>query len=199
MDMKTDLTALNVFKALSDETRLRIIGALSEKEMYAELLAERLGLTAATVSFHMKKLYAAGIVSQRREQYYTVYTLKKDLFAMTVGSIINGSADKQRPAEQAEEQYRKKVLRAFMPCGVCETLPAQIKKRMIVLEEMISRFEDGKAYTEQQVNDIIYTVHADYCTVRRMFVGLGWMERDHGIYTVHRPTGDGRQAEDSSN
>ncbi len=199
MDMKTDLGALNVFKALADETRLRIISALAEKEMYAELLAERLGLTAATVSFHMKKLYAAGIVAQRREQYYTVYTLKKDIFSMTVGSIIKGSESKQRSPEQAEEQYRQKVLRAFMPCGVCETLPAQIKKRRIVFEEIISRFEDGKTYSEQEVNEIICAVHADYCTVRRSFIGLGWMERDHGTYIVHRPTGGGQISEDNIN
>ena len=48
--------ALTIYKALADETRLKILNALNEKEMYVELLAERLQLTPATVSFHMKKL-----------------------------------------------------------------------------------------------------------------------------------------------
>ena len=58
--------ALTIYKALADETRLKILNALNEKEMYVELLAERLQLTPATVSFHMKKLLAAGLVETRR-------------------------------------------------------------------------------------------------------------------------------------
>ena len=54
--------ALTIYKALADETRLKILNALNEKEMYVELLAERLQLTPATVSFHLKKLSAAGSV-----------------------------------------------------------------------------------------------------------------------------------------
>ena len=58
--------ALPIFKVLADETRLKILRALDEKESYVELLAERLSLTPATVSFHMKKLLAAGLVDARR-------------------------------------------------------------------------------------------------------------------------------------
>ena len=64
--------ALRLFKCLSDASRLRILQALSEGDMYTELLAERLGITPSTVSFHMKKLEEAGLVSSRKEQYYTV-------------------------------------------------------------------------------------------------------------------------------
>ena len=66
-----------LFKALADETRLKILCALSEREAYAELLAERLRLSPATVSFHMKKLAAAWLVRQRKEQYYMMYSLKE--------------------------------------------------------------------------------------------------------------------------
>ena len=59
--------ALPLFKLLADDTRLRILQALSEKEMYTELLADRLQLTPATVSFHMKKLSAAGLIDARRD------------------------------------------------------------------------------------------------------------------------------------
>ena len=71
--------ALKIFKSLSDMSRLRIVQALTEGEMYTELLAERLGLTPSTVSFHMKKLEDAGIVISRKEQYYTVYSLNRDV------------------------------------------------------------------------------------------------------------------------
>ena len=71
--------ALALFKLLADDTRLKILRALAEKDMYVELLAERLRLSAPTVSFHLKKLLAAGLVDARREQYYTVYSLRRKM------------------------------------------------------------------------------------------------------------------------
>ena len=176
--------ALTLFKALADETRLNVLRALNEKDMYVELLAERLQLSAPTVSFHLKKLLAAGLVDARREQYYTVYSLRRDLFDAALGGLI---LQQGSPANEAmrEEQYRRKVIRTFMPDGHCEVLPAQVKKRMIVYRELFRPFDPTRSYTEREVNEIIARGHADYCTVRRAFIGLGWMRRDKGVYTVN--------------
>ena len=175
---------LGLFKALSDDTRLKILRALNEKDMYVELLAERLQLSAPTVSFHMKKLLAAGLVDVRREQYYTMYSLRRAVFGATLGNLVLESAS---PAGEAlrEEQYRRKVIRTFMPDGTCETLPAQVKKRMIIFREIFEQFEPGRSYPEKEVNAIISRVHGDFCTVRRAFIGLGWMQREKGVYTVN--------------
>jgi len=176
---------LSVFKALADETRIKIVRALTEKDMYVEILAERIGLTPATVSFHLKKLQAAGLVEQKREQYYMMYSLRKELLNISLSSLISEEEANASQEEIREIQYRQKVLKSFMPYGVCEILPAQIKKRMIILEEIIERFDIGKTYDEKYVNETISVVHADYCTVRRTFIGLGWMTRDGGKYTVN--------------
>ena len=176
--------ALTVYKALADETRLKILRALKEKEMYVELLAERLQLTAATVSFHMKKLTAAGLVETRREQYYTIYSLREEAFSMTMDQLTFAEPGDDAAEKQREEMYRRKVIKSFMPYGYCETMPAQSKKRMIIMGEIIAKFEVGRQYAEKEVNAIIGQVHGDYCMVRRAFVGLGWMTRENGIYTV---------------
>ena len=181
--MKED-SALAILKALADDTRLRIVRALQEKDMYVELLAERLALSAPTVSFHLKKLTAAGLVDARREQYYTIYSLRREIFGTTLSALLD---DVSSPVSEAlrEEQYRRKVIRSFMPDGRCETLPAQVKKRMIIYHEIYSRFDPSRTYTEREVNAIIAEVHDDFCTVRRAFVGMGWMQREKGVYTVH--------------
>lgn len=181
--MKED-SALAILKALADDTRLRIVRALQEKDMYVELLAERLALSAPTVSFHLKKLTAAGLVDARREQYYTIYSLRREIFNTTLSALLD---DVSSPVSEAlrEEQYRRKVIRSFMPDGRCETLPAQVKKRMIIYHEIYSRFDPSHTYTEREVNAIIAEVHDDFCTVRRAFVGMGWMQREKGVYTVH--------------
>ena len=176
---------LNLLKTVADETRLRIIRALGEKDCYTELLAERLGLSPATVSFHMKKLVQAGLVDARREQYYTTYTLRRNVMGQSLEDLILVKGQNETTEALREEQYRRKVLKSFMPNGYCEQMPAQLKKRMIVYREIFSRFEPGRTYTEKEVNAIISEVHADYCTVRRGFVGMDWMQRSNGIYTVN--------------
>lgn len=182
--------SLTIYKALADDTRLKIIRALNEKEMYVELLAERLQLTPATVSFHMKKLLTAGLVEARREQYYTMYSLRKEAFHLTLEQLTFDQKQDDDVEKQREEMYRRKVIKAFMPCGYCLTMPAQTKKRMIIYEEILKQFEIGKTYPEKEVNARIEQIHGDYCTVRRAFIGLGWMTREGGIYTVHQPTGN---------
>ena len=176
---------LNLLKTVADETRLRILRALGEKDCYAELLAERLDLSPATVSFHMKKLIQAGVVDARREQYYTVYSLQRSVFDHTLGELILSDDGGETAETLREEQYRRKVLNSFMPNGVCVQMPAQLKKRNIIYREIFSHFTPGRTYTEKEVNAIISEVHEDYGTVRRGFVGMGWMDRKDGIYTVN--------------
>lgn len=179
--------SLSLFKLLADDTRLKLLCALAEKEQYVELLAEKLQLSAPTVSFHMKKLLSAGLVSARREQYYIVYSLNRELLDVTLSSLI--FKDQQDGAAKIrEEMYRGKVIKAFMPNGYCEVMPAQIKKRQIIYEEIFKRFEKGRLYQEKEVNEIIAAVHADYCTVRRTLIGMGWMKRENNIYSVVEET-----------
>ena len=175
---------LTVLKALADDTRIKILRALCERDMYVELLAERLQLTPATVSFHMKKLTAAGLVDSRREQYYTVYSLRGEVFSLTLRELILPRESADTAERLREGIYRRKVLNSFMPNGYCKVMPAQVKKRQIVYEEIYSQFKPGATYTEKEVNETIMRMHDDYCTVRRAFVGMGWMSRDKGIYTV---------------
>ena len=71
----TENEALALFKCLADKSRLQILKSLSREDMYVERLAERLGLTAPTVSFHLKKLSDVGAVRSYKTQYYTMYAL----------------------------------------------------------------------------------------------------------------------------
>ncbi len=174
-----------LLKTVADETRIRILRTLFEKDSYVELLSERLGLSPATVSFHMKKLQQAGLVDARREQYYTIYSVKRGVFRHTLEELILEKDGGDATETLREEQYRRKILKSFMPDGVCRQMPAQLKKRIIVYREIFSNFEGGKSYTEKEVNEIISRIHSDYCTVRRGFIGMGWMQRSNGIYTVN--------------
>jgi ArsR family transcriptional regulator len=69
--------ALASFGALSQETRLRIIRALAvagPDGMAAGAIAEKVEVSPSNVSFHLKELERAGLVSQQRESRSIVYT-----------------------------------------------------------------------------------------------------------------------------
>lgn len=174
--------AIRLFKCLADKSRLQILKSLMTGDMYAELLAERLSLTPATISFHMKKLEEAGAVTHYRDQYYTMYTLRREVFSARILDVIGAPSDEADAQAQREEAYRQKILQNFFEYGRLTTIPAQRKKWRICLEEIARAFEVGKPYAENEVNAIIERYHEDYCTLRREMICEGIMERSGGTY-----------------
>ncbi len=178
----TQENALKLFKCLSDTSRLRIIQSLTRGDMYTELLAERLELTPPTVSFHMKKLEDAGLVVSRREQYYTVYSLNRDVLERTIYEVVFSGPEQIDEQQRREEAYRQKVIRAFFEYGRMRAIPVQRKKRLICYELIAEHFEPGRGYEEKEVNAIISPIYEDYCTIRRDMIGEGIFRRDGTRY-----------------
>lgn len=173
---------LKFFKCLGDKSRLNILKILAKDESYVELLAEKLGITPATVSFHLKKLEDCGAVSSHKEQYYTIYTINRSVFESNIMDIISEASSEEDEQKKREEIYRKRVIESFFEYGRLKTIPAQRKKERIILEEMAKDFESGKEYSESEINDIIMKYNNDYCTIRRDMISEGLLERENGIY-----------------
>ena len=70
---------LHFFEALGDDTRLRILHLLSQREMYLTELAQSLDLTKATTKHHMVKLRASGLVTLYDRERLTYYALRPDV------------------------------------------------------------------------------------------------------------------------
>lgn len=178
----TETEAIKLFKCLADKSRLQILKSLSLEDMYVERLAERLGLTPATISFHLKKLADAGAVTSYRNQYYVMYQLNKEMFLSRILDIIQEESDEAAIQARRDEEYRRKVIDSFFEYGKLKAIPAQRKKERIVLEEIAKAFEPGRIYTEREVNIIIADFHDDFCTIRRDMISEKLMERDNGKY-----------------
>ncbi len=178
----TQENALKIFKSLSDTSRLRIVQSLIKGEMYTELLAERLGLTPSTISFHMKKLEDAGLVVSRKEQYYTVYSLNREVMEASLFDIAAAEPEQIDEQQKREAEYRQKVIDAFFEYGKLKSIPIQRKKKLICYEVIAESFVPGKVYGEKELNDIIAAIHEDYCTIRRDMIGEGILSRDGGKY-----------------
>jgi ArsR family transcriptional regulator len=67
-----------VFKALSDETRLKIVDMLSCGEMCACDILESFSITQSTLSYHMKILVDCGLVNAVRDGAWMRYTLNTE-------------------------------------------------------------------------------------------------------------------------
>jgi len=68
---------IDLFSALSDETRLRIIVLLSEKELCVCQIEAALGLPQAKVSRHLTVLRYTGLVKDRRDGLWVYYSLRE--------------------------------------------------------------------------------------------------------------------------
>lgn len=174
----TETEAIGLFKCLADKSRLQILKSLVIEDMYVERLAERLGLTAPTVSFHLKKLADAGAVTSYKSQYYMMYSLKKDIFETSILDILSQESDEAEIQEQRDAQYRQKVIDTFFAYGKLKAIPAQRKKERIVLEVIVQSFEFDCIYSEREVNIIIADFHDDFCTICRDMIGEHLLERD---------------------
>lgn len=181
----TETEAIKLFKCLADKSRLQIIKSLMQEDMYVERLAERLGLTPPTISFHLKKLEDAGAVESRKEQYYTMYSLKKDIFMTNIMDILREESAEAKQQQEREAAYRKKVIDAFFEYGKLKSIPSQRKKERIVLEEIAKSFEKDRTYTEREVNIIIADYHDDFCTIRRDMISEGILTRDLSTYRLN--------------
>lgn len=65
-------------KAVSDETRLKIIDMISCGEMCACDILEGLDISQSTLSYHMKILSESGLVNAVRDGAWMRYTLNKE-------------------------------------------------------------------------------------------------------------------------
>ena len=178
----TEQEALQLFKCLADRSSLQILKSLAIEDMYVERLAERLGVTAPTISFHLKKLADIGAVRSYKSQYYTMYALCREAFAVTILDIIKTESDDASLQAQREQIYRRKVLDSFFEYGRLRAIPAQRKKERIVLEEIVKAFAPGTIYSEREVNLIIADFHDDFCTIRRDLIAENLMARSDGSY-----------------
>jgi ArsR family transcriptional regulator len=71
---------LNLFHALSDPTRLKIVRKLKHGERCVCELTDALDAAQSRLSFHLKVLKDAGVVSDRRDGRWVYYELRRDAF-----------------------------------------------------------------------------------------------------------------------
>jgi ArsR family transcriptional regulator, arsenate/arsenite/antimonite-responsive transcriptional repressor len=101
----------NLFKALADKTRLRILALLGNNEVCVCHIHDSLGLPQPTVSRHLAYLRKSGLVATRRDGVWMHYQVSRSLSPVIQG-VVSAAVDalQQLPATT---QDRKQFQRSF--------------------------------------------------------------------------------------
>ncbi|MBB6733858.1 metalloregulator ArsR/SmtB family transcription factor [Cohnella zeiphila] len=175
-------------KALADPTRIRILILLADGERSGQDLAEKLGVTPATVTHHAAKLREAGLMNERRDKNTIFFSLNRDFIhdgARAAEQLIFRKTEggENRLNEEEANRVRESVLKNFFAAdGRLKSIPAQLKKKLIVLEYLVSKLENGRKYGEKEINEFIRNFHEDFATIRREFIMQQFMFRENEIY-----------------
>jgi biotin operon repressor len=181
--LPNDEQLLTFFKALADANRLKIVGLLSQHPYSVEELAAILNLRPPTVSHHLKVLSEAGMVTARAESYYNFYQLEPGVLEKIASQMVTQNKLPSMSGEIDLEAYDRMVLRnILLPDGRLKVIPAQRKKREVVLKHILKSFEPDIRYTEKQVNEILARFHEDTATLRREMIIYKMMSRSEGEY-----------------
>ena len=79
---------VNIFKALSDDTRLRVIKLLEDRELCVCELMQVLDMSQPRISRHLSVLKNAGLVNDRREGKWIHYSLRNGVENEAINAVL---------------------------------------------------------------------------------------------------------------
>jgi len=177
------MRALMMLKALADESRLEIFKLLLDRDAYIEVISERLKLSPSTVSFHVKKLCDAGLVSSRRDQYYTIFSAIPKIAELRIKDMILGFDSTFQEQEKTELVYKDKVLKSFFKYGRLIKIPVQKKKRQWVMERIANNFIPNKNYSMTTATKLLTEIYEDAGLLLKELQSFGYLNINNGIIT----------------
>lgn len=93
-----------VFKALSDKTRRRILELLKEEDKTAGEIADYFNITKASISHHLSILKQANLVTDERQGQFIYYSLNTSVFEDIAGWIMELSDKNKNEGEEDEKE-----------------------------------------------------------------------------------------------
>ena len=171
------------FKALADETRLKLVGLLARRPHSGEQLAAILEVKPATISHHLAKLSAAGLVSAEAQGHSRLYELRLDAIHSMAQRLLAKETLPATAADLDHDAFDRKVVRDFLKRdGSLKEIPARQKKLQAVLRHLVKVFEAERRYSEAQVNETLARFHEDTASLRRALISYKLMRRAEGKY-----------------
>lgn len=177
---------VNFHKTIGDKTRVQIIALLKDGPLHGQAIAGKLGLTPPTISYHITKLREIDVIYQRRDKNTIYFHLNEKKLAFMAEAILRIGGDNETESFQVEDKEKYKVIKNFFQeNGRLKSIPAQRKKKLIVLEHLVNGLQKGQTYQEKEINEYIKQFHEDFATIRREFIMCEFMAREDGEYELN--------------
>jgi hypothetical protein len=198
-----DAELLAGLRALADLQRLRLVARLADGPADVAALAGELRLPPAAVRRQLETLAQAGLVESSAVPP-GAWAVRPD----RIGELGRGLAALRREAEAAGTVEppsgawphdgeplantlarlalapdEGKTLRSFLVDGRLVSIPAQPKRRDVVLRFLLERvFTEDREYPEKEVNQRLALFHPDVASLRRYLVDERYVSREAGQY-----------------
>ncbi len=204
-----DAELLAGLRALVDGNRVRILGRLATRPADADALAGELRLPVHVVRKQLEVLAHAGLVETQPDAPST-WAARLDRIGAMAGRLAalereaeglpavpggewphEGEALADTLARLRVTPEEAKTLRAHLVDGRLVSIPAQPKKRDVVLRFLLERvFLEDRGYPEKEVNQRLALFHQDVAALRRYLVDERYVEREASVYRRRgtRPT-----------
>jgi hypothetical protein len=175
----SELGAASVVRLLAEPARLRVFSALVLGAGTPAEVATVTGLDIRDVLVGLRRLADGGLVELTGQR------------AAPVEHVLTDLARQAAPAAPAEDlgysdERVAAVLRTFVRDGRLSGLPAQRRRRIIVLEHLAQSFEPGISYSEAEVDAALKAWSADsgvdHVSLRRYLVDEDLLRRVDGVY-----------------
>lgn len=175
------------FKALIEPDRLRVAALIIDSPLTQREAGERTGMGTRAARDCLRTLEDAGYARVEGSGAEARYRLDTERMRRLAATLLESPRIKALGGATDE---RSRVLASFFRDGRLTRLPTGDRRRLIILEEIATRFASGRTYSEREVNAILRESHEDYATIRRYLVDLAFLNRQDGVYWV----GEGRRS-----
>lgn len=181
---------LRFFKALGDESRLKIIGILATQECSVEELAVLLELKEPTISHHLTKLKQLKLVKMRPEGNTHFYQLDQKVLQNVSKEVFHPEKIASLADDVNLQSWETKVMNTYIEgdLGNSESrhylreIPNSSKKRLTILKWVIDKFELGVEYPLSDLDEILKRYYPDPETLRKALIDSRLMQEDSGMY-----------------
>ncbi|MBU9720373.1 MULTISPECIES: DUF2087 domain-containing protein [Bacillaceae] len=164
---------------LSDHQRELM--SLFEKSLSDKEIEKKLDISPSTIRNHRFKL-------REKEKQAKIF--------LTIMSLLNEDKGKSnekelihihKEATMVDERYaitkeeKEKVLATYFKHGLdgpITSFPSKEKRKIIILQEIVKRFDKNRGYSEKEVNEILKSIYSDFVTIRRYMIEYGFMDRN---------------------
>src|SRR4051794_13548238 len=120
-------SVLQFFKVMADQSRLRIVGLLADRERSVDELATLLELRPPTVSHHLARLSDVGLVAMRSEGNVHLYRLETEVLRELSRDVLRMDKVASLADSVEADAWQRKVLRDFFVGERLKEIPASHK------------------------------------------------------------------------